>query len=241
MQYKIRQAPVSAGSKPSPQRLDHLTGKTQRNHEEETIRCRAIANNLAIVAVLIATVTFAAGFTLPGGYRNDAGPHQGAAALTKKAAFKAFLISDAVAMVCSIVVICLLIHTGSVDHDVRLRSISTSMKLIQVALGGMVAAFAAGVYVVTAEECEWLAFLICAIVCIVPLWVFIRSPSKPSAAFIRGRKTSTAGGGAKIAGEKGYHISPSYNEERISVPVLMKIMGLDWTIDFRTPAVSGSG
>ncbi|CAK7349930.1 unnamed protein product [Dovyalis caffra] len=55
-----------------------------------------------VVAALIATVTFAAAFTLPGGYKNEEGPNQGTAILTKKAAFIAFVISDAIAMVLSL-------------------------------------------------------------------------------------------------------------------------------------------
>ncbi|KAK6916066.1 PGG domain, partial [Dillenia turbinata] len=53
-----------------------------------------------IVVALIATVTFAAGFTLPGGYTNDAF-ELGMALLTKRATFKAFVISDTVALVLS--------------------------------------------------------------------------------------------------------------------------------------------
>ncbi|KAJ6421935.1 hypothetical protein OIU84_026966, partial [Salix udensis] len=51
-----------------------------------------------VVAALIATVTFAAAFTLPGGYKSD----KGTAILAKKAAFIVFLISDAISMVLSI-------------------------------------------------------------------------------------------------------------------------------------------
>ena len=43
-----------------------------------------------IVAALIATVTFAAGFTLPGCYRD------------KEASFKAFVVSDTIAMILSV-------------------------------------------------------------------------------------------------------------------------------------------
>uniref|UniRef100_A0A1D1XE57 Ankyrin repeat-containing protein At3g12360 n=2 Tax=Anthurium amnicola TaxID=1678845 RepID=A0A1D1XE57_9ARAE len=238
---KIRQALVSAGSQLSPQRLDHLANKKQRNREEEAIRCRAIANNLAIVAVLVATVTFAAAFTLPGGYRNDPGPDQGTAFLTKKAAFKAFLLSDAIAMVCSIIVICLLIRTGSLDHDVRLSSISSSMKLMQVALAGMVAAFAAGVYVVTADECLWLAILICLVACSVPLWVITSRPTfkplKAGKAYIEGKALSLTTR-SKNCRKKVYSNGGSESEERIYVPMLLKIMGFERTIDFQTPPLS---
>ena len=54
-----------------------------------------------VVTALIATVTFAAGFTLPGGYDGNAGPNQGMAVLVRKAAFKAFVITNAMAVICS--------------------------------------------------------------------------------------------------------------------------------------------
>jgi len=166
LQHKIMGQLVSAGSQLTPQRMDLMRKKFRRKDAEEINRYRALANNLAIVAVLIATVTFAAAFTLPGGYEND-GPNHGMAILARKVAFKAFLIADAVAMVSSITVTCLLIYTGSLDHDVRLHSISTAMKFMWVALGGMVLAFAMGTYVVLAD-CKWLGILICFMACSVP-------------------------------------------------------------------------
>ena len=50
------------------------------------------------MAALIATVTFAAGFTLPGGYNVN----EGTATLAKKSAFKAFVVMDTLAMVLSV-------------------------------------------------------------------------------------------------------------------------------------------
>ncbi|KAH0673570.1 hypothetical protein KY284_024657 [Solanum tuberosum] len=55
-----------------------------------------------VVATLLVTVTFAAGFTLPGGFENDHdSPHKGMAILVKKPAFCAFVVTDAIAFVCS--------------------------------------------------------------------------------------------------------------------------------------------
>ncbi|PQQ01998.1 ankyrin repeat-containing protein [Prunus yedoensis var. nudiflora] len=51
-----------------------------------------------VVAALIATVTFAAGFTIPGGYQSEKGPEQGFAVLSKNAAFKAFVITNTLAL-----------------------------------------------------------------------------------------------------------------------------------------------
>lgn len=51
-----------------------------------------------VVAALVATVTFAAGFTLPGGY----GGEDGTPVLSKKASFKAFVASDVIALCLSV-------------------------------------------------------------------------------------------------------------------------------------------
>ena len=52
-----------------------------------------------IGAVLVATVSCAAGFTLPGGYNDSDGMPK----LTKQVAFKAFIVTDTLAMMVSIV------------------------------------------------------------------------------------------------------------------------------------------
>nr|POE74878.1 myosin-17 [Quercus suber] len=56
------------------------------------------AKTSAIVNALIATVTFAAGITVPGGFFQD-GRNAGSAILTKNDSFKAFIIIDTIALV----------------------------------------------------------------------------------------------------------------------------------------------
>jgi hypothetical protein len=54
-----------------------------------------------LVATLIATVTFTAAFTVPGGYQNQ-GVDEGLAVLSKRASFRAFLIANTLAFGLSI-------------------------------------------------------------------------------------------------------------------------------------------
>ncbi|MGV7959477.1 hypothetical protein PJP14_29690, partial [Mycobacterium kansasii] len=70
-----------------------------------------MAKIILVLAVLIATVSFGATFTMPGGYEND-GRSKGMATLTKKLAFEAFLITDAIAMFSSITAALILIFAG---------------------------------------------------------------------------------------------------------------------------------
>ncbi|XP_027153995.1 ankyrin repeat-containing protein At5g02620-like [Coffea eugenioides] len=65
---------------------------------DEVKRVENLSKNYSIVATLIATVTFAAGFTVPGGYNSD-GPDKGMAVLGKQADFITFVISDFLAMI----------------------------------------------------------------------------------------------------------------------------------------------
>lgn len=54
-----------------------------------------------LAATLIATVTFAACFTMPGGYINEMGPEQGQAILRRSSAFEAFLLNNTIALMLS--------------------------------------------------------------------------------------------------------------------------------------------
>ncbi|KAL0926690.1 hypothetical protein M5K25_002934 [Dendrobium thyrsiflorum] len=160
------------GSKLGPHRRDIVMGKDQQRPEEELKQYITLANNLAIVAVLIATVTFAAAFTLPGGYNSDDNNQgQGVAILAKKVAFKVFLISNTIAMASSISVTCLLIFSGTRDRDIRWCIVFVAMAYMWVALGGMLVEFSTGIYVVVVSQCRWLADFICGIAFCIPFIV----------------------------------------------------------------------
>ncbi|KAL5204496.1 hypothetical protein ABZP36_009367 [Zizania latifolia] len=72
-------------------------------------------SNTSLVARLVATITFAAAFTLPGGYSNDAG-NEGLPVMAKKFAFQTFLIADTLAMCSSLAVafFCIIARVGIV-------------------------------------------------------------------------------------------------------------------------------
>ncbi|KAM3236416.1 hypothetical protein P3L10_016453 [Capsicum annuum] len=65
-----------------------------------------IAQIHIVVATLRMIVTFTAGITLPGGFESDPNSHnQGMVILTRKTAFRAFVVSNAIALTCSAVAI----------------------------------------------------------------------------------------------------------------------------------------
>ncbi|CAK9148316.1 unnamed protein product [Ilex paraguariensis] len=85
------------------------------NKQKERLNnIRKGADTSVIVAALILTVTFTAGFTMPGGY-NQSGVENlvpGMAVLSKRLAFQAFVISDAIALLFSSIAIFLNFWAG---------------------------------------------------------------------------------------------------------------------------------
>ncbi|KAL7251587.1 hypothetical protein ACSBR1_013430 [Camellia fascicularis] len=61
-----------------------------------------------------ATVTFATGFTMPGGYDRNPGPNQGMETLTRETAFKAFALIKTIAMILSTSVVVIYFLGGSI-------------------------------------------------------------------------------------------------------------------------------
>ncbi|KAI3440838.1 ANK_REP_REGION domain-containing protein [Psidium guajava] len=104
-----------------------------------------------LVAMLIATVTFAAAFTMPGGY-HDNRPDEGKARLTSNLAFKAFVIFDTMAFCCSVAAVYLQFGTSGGGHYERARFIKAAMVFIFIAILGMVLAFASAMYIVLAKS-----------------------------------------------------------------------------------------
>ncbi|XVF42242.1 hypothetical protein PTKIN_Ptkin01aG0345100 [Pterospermum kingtungense] len=104
-----------------------------------------------LIAMLIATVTFQASFTVPGGYKDD-GPDEGTAQFIQKAAFKAFLIFNTMAFIFSIVAVYIQFATSKFSYRLRSRYASLTEVMIFVAVLGMILAFASGMYVEVANS-----------------------------------------------------------------------------------------
>jgi hypothetical protein len=105
-----------------------------------------------LVATLIATVTFTAAFTVPGGYQSQ-GVDEGLAVLGKSAAFGAFLIANTLAFGLSMTSI--LIHfIASLLGDVvsRNRAGLGSVIYTYLAIIALLVAFISGTYTVVPES-----------------------------------------------------------------------------------------
>lgn len=109
-----------------------------------------ISKNVTIASVLIATVAFAAAFTLPGGFVSDEHPHAGAAILASRFAFRAFVVTDTMAFLCSIVATGFLICGSTREIPRKHRSWYSIQASWLVPSGGMflIGAFALGFHLV---------------------------------------------------------------------------------------------
>uniref|UniRef100_A0A6N2KL30 PGG domain-containing protein n=1 Tax=Salix viminalis TaxID=40686 RepID=A0A6N2KL30_SALVM len=136
----------------------NLRREKARNKEEVLNKVR---ESHLVVAALIATVTFAAAFTLPGGYKSD----QGTAILAKKAAFIVFLISDAISMVLSISAVFIhfyLVRIEGLHNQTIMKVFGLASFFTMIGMGTMIIAFIAGTYTVL-EPVLGLAVSICLI------------------------------------------------------------------------------
>ncbi|KAF8700427.1 hypothetical protein HU200_034365 [Digitaria exilis] len=149
----------------SPRRLDNFIddfgiGKTSGN---ELKKFTNIAQNLIVGSVLVSTVTFAAVFTLPGGYISDGHPHAGAPILSHRYTFKAFVMANTLAFVGSTLSTIWLTYAGSEHVHPLLRAIYMFLSVISMeqATRSTVIGFALGAYVVLSPVSERIAIVVC--------------------------------------------------------------------------------
>ncbi|PHT82376.1 hypothetical protein T459_15391 [Capsicum annuum] len=126
-----------------------------------------------VVATLLVTVTFAACFTLPRGFESDVNsPNKGMAVLIKKASFRAFIITDAIAFACSTGAIFNYFYMATnprpmsypdLDYLWSLSKVGARSQLV--AMSAVVNAFVTGMYA-TLAHLLGLAVTVCAIGCI---------------------------------------------------------------------------
>lgn len=129
---------------------------------------------ILVIAVLVATVTFAAGLTVPGGFNssdnggltmsggfnssNNVPAIPGLATLGNKRAFQVFIVCDSIAMYCSMTGAFLLIWS-SVARDLAFSASAFALLLVGAAIFQMSFAFMSAIYLVV-SDISWLAYLI---------------------------------------------------------------------------------
>ncbi|XP_056849939.1 protein ACCELERATED CELL DEATH 6-like isoform X2 [Raphanus sativus] len=108
-------------------------------------------NVLLLVAALVATITYAAGFTMPGGF-NTSAPNLGMAVLIDDRTFSNFLVCDTLAMQCSVIAIVALIWAQLGDQELAHRAFHLALPSLFFALFFMSSAFIYGVNAAVKEN-----------------------------------------------------------------------------------------
>ncbi|KAH9626796.1 hypothetical protein KSS87_001955 [Heliosperma pusillum] len=115
-----------------------------------------IRNTLSVIAALLATITFAAGFTLPGGINSN----NGEALLAKKASFLVFLLADVYAMCTSMLVLFCLVWSMVSEPDIARVLVDRSVIILMQSLYGTLLAFMTGIYTVIEHNSLWAAIVV---------------------------------------------------------------------------------
>ncbi|KAF7146744.1 hypothetical protein RHSIM_Rhsim04G0034200 [Rhododendron simsii] len=123
-------------------------------------------NTTALIAILITTITFAAAFAMPGGYDTNS-DNLGGPTLVKRAALRVFILSDTLAMCCSITAVCILTAAMHVQQNALPPYMAASWLCLNIALLSTLMAFMSGMFAVLAKNASWVAILVC-IVCSMP-------------------------------------------------------------------------
>ncbi|KAL3733610.1 hypothetical protein ACJRO7_023039 [Eucalyptus globulus] len=107
---------------------------------------------LLMVATLITTVTFAAAFTMPGGYNNNSGPGQGVALLQSSGYLKWFIISNTIAMTCSIMASSIILWGAAFGNRPYVRCYVIAAVLTVIALQFTAVSFITGLVTVLPDQ-----------------------------------------------------------------------------------------
>ena len=120
--------------------------KDKGGDEHENAVIKSLEELHLVVATLIATVTFAAGFTLPGGTIQE-GEHQGTPILKHNPAFQAFIVTDTIAMVLSSTAVLIhLLLPLSPWKSSKVNFLFAAFIFTVVAIASMMIAFVTGTY-----------------------------------------------------------------------------------------------
>ncbi|KAK6929853.1 PGG domain [Dillenia turbinata] len=139
----------------------------KKSGEQDVKTLMEASNYHLVVAALIATVTFAAGFTLPGGLYSDPDHLPGTPILVKKAAFQAFVIMNALANLLSVsalFIYFILFMLGYREKRPFERAYYLAGFLTSTSIAAMMVAFATGINSVL-HKTPGLAIVACLISC----------------------------------------------------------------------------
>ena len=133
-----------------PRSKPKLAGDGDANGEgkSESDCWKRVSETNMLVATLIATVSFTAAFTVPGGYNQNGSVHEGLAVLRKTSAFRVFLIANTLAFALSTISVFLHFLASATVEDVAFHKkvARRTAFLTNWSIGALLVAFIAGIY-----------------------------------------------------------------------------------------------
>ncbi|XP_048328579.2 ankyrin repeat-containing protein At5g02620 [Ziziphus jujuba] len=130
---------------------DHTSKEVGYDQDKDvkSNRLKNISTIHLLVATLIATVTFTAGFTMPGGFEQNESSRKGLALLSDNTYFHLFVIADSLAFYCSSASVFLQFCAASEhNYHLLLRFTKVSATLTYISSLGMVVAFTSALHAV---------------------------------------------------------------------------------------------
>ena len=148
-----------SGPRAPPRRISRENPQSSKVEKTlSTDRYNERTDTLLLVATLVATVTFAAAFTMPGGYKESGGM----AKFLEKPMFHVFVISNTIAMYSAITAVVALIWAHLGDLKLFNAAYKFSLPILGLAITMVSLAFMAGNYLVL-RDLNWLAYLVLSI------------------------------------------------------------------------------
>ncbi|KAH7675693.1 26S proteasome regulatory complex subunit PSMD10 protein [Dioscorea alata] len=151
---------------PDTMQMQSRTFRWKKHPSDDQFRSSATACTVA--STLIASVTFAAIITMPGGYEESTGKPL----LTDHASFKVFIISNTIATCSSLVVIFCYMWTWKDSVQSNVKQLTWGHRLTAVASLAMLVSLTAAVFATISEGCKWLAIVVFLICCSAPFIVW---------------------------------------------------------------------
>ena len=135
-----------------PRRKPEQAGDGNDNGEERSVSdfVKRLSDTNLLVATLIATVTFTAAFTVPGGYNQSGNVGEGLAVLRKNTAFSVFLMANTLAFGLSTSSVYVhFLGSSAIMEAVYLRKVvRRSISFTNWSVGALLVAFISGTYAV---------------------------------------------------------------------------------------------